>query len=113
MDYFIRQTKPNQYEIAKFDELRSSPPEQYYTYKVIGDTCTCPSYEIPCKHIHLIRRWLALKIPVQYFYRDTTDTFIEHDFGDAKHLRKVLKRKTALKKKLCPQEKPIRKTLKT
>ena len=102
-DYFIRQTKPNQYEIAKFDELRSSPPEQFYTYRVIGDTCTCPSYKIPCKHIRLIHSWLGLKKPEEFFYRDTADTFLNHGFANIKPSKRALKKKP---------KKPIRKTLK-
>lgn len=82
--YFIRALDKvrNRFEVAKYDGEHDVPMDTYITI-LSQDTCTCPSYKMPCKHIDLVKRWLKLDEPHKYYYDDVTLNFNEHPFTGA------------------------------
>jgi hypothetical protein len=95
-DYYISQTTPIRYRIAKFLPDTDYPQE---TYEVFVDTnpkkdvCTCPSFKLPCKHAGMVRRWKSLPADrrIGSYYDDTTDKFMHTVFGDISTLEEYTK----------------------
>lgn len=96
MQYFIRHIKADHFELAKFDPAKNRPLE---TYRLHLDRkwCDCPSRKQPCKHYHLVKRWLQSTSSVAVevvgkvvVYDDKTDEFITQDLLDDTDLKKLL-----------------------
>ena len=81
-DYVFRHIKDSQFQIAKFEDGADTPADTYVlVYNKHTQTCTCPSYKQPCKHVGWLDLWLKLDDPSSSYYNDAEGEFQEHNFG--------------------------------
>ena len=80
--------KPQEIRIAKYVDPDGDFPDEVYTiYRSSqGETCTCPSYKVPCKHILWVREWLALEHPWEWAYDDKKGWIPNPFWADMKEL---------------------------
>lgn len=55
MIYMLRRVTRNEVEIAKFED--HDIPEDTYRFNTQTFQCNCPSPQMPCKHLDLVRAW--------------------------------------------------------
>lgn len=79
VEYYITQHSRTHFEVAKFGD-RNAPED---VYDIVSGHCNCPSPKSPCKHVLMLRRWLKLDHPEDFYFDITTDAFVKHRFtGD-------------------------------
>ncbi len=76
MEYYVTQSSSVHFMIAKFGDKR----EPFDVYDVIGEHCNCPSPKTPCKHVIMLKEWVKLDIPSNYYYDVESETFVKHAF---------------------------------
>ncbi len=76
MEYYVSQASLLRFTVAKFD----GKDEPIEVYDVLDEHCNCPSPKVPCKHVIMLRKWLKLDIPANYYFDADKDTFVKHFF---------------------------------
>ncbi len=80
--YHIRALSPGRWEMSRWED-KDTPKVVYYLYQGRPNiSCDCPSPQIPCKHVGILKAWLTIPLPHRelFLWNADTNTFDVHPF---------------------------------